>query len=973
MTASITTLLVVPHTHWDREWHQTFQQFRLRLVKCINHLLLILDTDANFTNFMLDGQTIVLDDYLEIYPDEAEHLFNYIRAGRLMVGPWYVQPDEFLAGGEALIRNLLLGTRRVAAYGGAMPVGYVPDAFGHIAQLPQIFQGFGIDNVVFWRGIDPAVEQGEFWWTAPDGSRVLAIDLDGEMGYGNARDLPLEPRSLVKRVEYMLGKQSARATISTLLLMNGSDHLEPQDGLPAALENANALLEPQGQRLVLGSLPLYVQALQDANPDLQTFGGEFRFSKTAHLLSGVLSTRMWIKQRNAFCEELLTRWVEPLSTWSWILAGHYPEGLVAAAWRLLLQNQPHDSICGTGVDQVHREMIIRYDQCEQIAQQLIQDAVLELVEQVDIQAVMPTMTSAREDVSLPLVVLNPTEARQVALAQVSLRVHTPLDQLQLLDEQGEDVPFTARITQGAELMNQIVDSAVLATYLPRLEEGKVGEYFVINLMFDETVKDADGNLRVWAAVSTTEPEQRLYTPEIIERIRAALSDTARWQIIGVEAPQVALQFLARDLPGFGGRAYLLRSRFAGAAAPPASDLVTSATSIENTWLRVEVNPVDGTLTLTEKTSGTVYAGLHRFQDGGDVGDLYNWMPPAEDSLITEPVSPPIIELLHADPLRATLRIVLHLALPVSCSEDRQTRNAQVIECALATEITLLAEGQTVQFHTVVNNRAGDHRLRVLFPTPIVTENALAEGTFQWSTRPVQREVPAEGWGEWAERPVDTHPQKRFVCVTDEQVGLALLNRGLPEYEVLPASDGQGVSLALTLLRCVGWLSRGDLSTRRGPAGPVLPTPEAQMEGLWSFDYALCPFHGGWSSNQAYVQRQASAFHTDVLTTSAGLHIGRLEPTWSFITLEPATLVLSTIKRSEDGGGLIVRWYNPLASEVIADITTALEFTQADRVSLNEEIRSPLQSESDNPGGHWRVPTPAGSIQTLYLSVAERPA
>lgn len=972
MAASITTLLIVPHTHWDREWHRTFQQFRLNLVKCVNHLLLILDTDPNFTNFMLDGQTIVLDDYLEIHPQEAEHLFNYVRAGRLLIGPWYVQPDEFLVSGEAIIRNLLIGTQRAAPYGGAMPVGYVPDCFGHIAQLPQIFQGFGIDNVVFWRGIDPAAEQSEFWWTSPDGSRALGVYLDGELGYSNARDLPLKPDLLLKRLERIIAQQGPHATTSTLLLMNGSDHLEPQDGLPAVLEAANALLAEQGQRLMLGTLPLYIQTVQDANPDLQTFSGEFRFSKIAHLLPGVLSTRMWIKQRNATCEDLLTRLVEPLSTWSWMLAGSYPDGLIAAAWKLLLQNQPHDSICGTSIDQVHREMAVRYDQCEQIANQLIQDAVQELVQHIDIQAIMPTVASGQEEVSLPLVVLNPVEARAVALAEISLQVHTPPEQLHLLDDQGQAIPHIMQISSGAEVLNQVVDSALLSAFLPLIEEGKVADYFIINVVFDETARNAQGQLLLWATISANPPEQRLYTQEVLTRIRAAIEapEPLQWQVIATEPPQISLRFVARDLPDFGGRSYVLSSRAASEASSPASDIVASPTAIENSWLRVEADPATGTVTVTEKASGVTYTGLNRFQDGGDVGDLYNWMPPAEDRFTTEPGSVPGVELLNTDTLQATLRITTHLQLPVSCSEDRQGRHDELVDCPISTDVTLISGEQMVRFHTTVTNQARDHRLRVLFPTSIVTESAEAEGTFMVNTRPIRRELPANGWNDWIEEPVNTHPQKRFVSVSDGQHGLSLLNRGLPEYEILPPEDTEGVTIALTLLRCVGWLSRGDLTNRRGPAGPMLLTPEGQMIGTWSFDYALSPFNGSWSANQASIQRQAHAFNTDILAAAVGLHIGRLEPSWSFVRLEPVELVLSAIKRSTDGNGLIIRWYNPLDIAVTADIITALEFGQADKVSLNEEIRSPLPGESDDPTRHWRVDTPAGTIQTLYLSINE---
>lgn len=973
MTEQITTLLVVPHTHWDREWHQTYQQFRMRLVKCINRLLRILDSDPEFTNFMLDGQTILLDDYLEVHPEQVEHLQHYARAGRVLIGPWYIQPDEFLVGGEAIIRNFLLGMRQAAPYGGAMLVGYVPDCFGHIAQLPQILQGFGIDNAVFWRGIDPEAEQSEFWWSAPDGSRVLGVYLDGEVGYSNARELPLDSAALLSRVERILATQGPRATTSHLLLMNGSDHLEPQEGLPSALAAANILLAEREQRLVIGTLPQYIQAVQDANPELPTFSGEFRSSHVAHLLPGVLSTRMWIKQRNTSCEELLTRWVEPLSAWVWALDGHYPGGLIERAWRLLLQNQPHDSICGTSIDQVHREMLVRYDQCEQIARQLVHDALQELVQHIDIQAILPTLTSVQDDLSLPLVVHNPVEQQAAALAEVSFQAHTPPDLLQLFDEQGRPVPHVARVTEGAEILNLTVDSMLLASFMPMLHDDKVSGYYIVNVVFDEELRDEQGNLRLWVALSETPPLQRLYTDAVLERIRAALEkpEPTLWQITALESPRVTLSFVARDLPAFGGRAYLLRARKEGELPAPslASEIVADATSIENAWLRVEVDVTDGTLSVTEKTSGTVYPGLHRFEDGGDVGDLYNWTPPAEDTLISEPVEPPQVELLMADALHATLSITTHLKLPKSCTADRLQRHAGLVDCPITTEVTLIAGGRTVQCRTTVENAARDHRLRVLFSTPIVTTSADAEGTFMVNRRPVRRAEPAHGWQDWIEAPVDTHPQKHFVSVADEQRGLAILNRGLPEYEVQPAEDGHGVCVALTLLRCVGWLSRGDLANRRGPAGPILPTPEAQMEGTWNFDYALYPYAGSWEGKAAQISHEANAFNAGIWTMTAGPHNGPLSPTWSFVKLEPSGLVLSAVKRCEDGTGIILRWYNPLAIEVTADLRTALDFQRAECVSLNEEPFAAIAGEDDAPTRHWRVPTPAGAITTLRLSLA----
>src|SRR5215831_5154534 len=193
-------LVVVPHTHWDREWYLTFQQFRMKLVDTVDAVLETLESDPAFSFFMLDGQTIVLEDYLEIRPENAGRLETLARQGRVLVGPWYLQPDEFLVGGESLIRNLQVGFRMGEAYGGVMPIGYVPDTFGHIAQLPQILRGFGLDNAVFWRGVPPEITTAPFRWAAPDGSEVLTLWLNDEFGYSNAAMLPLNDEALVERL-----------------------------------------------------------------------------------------------------------------------------------------------------------------------------------------------------------------------------------------------------------------------------------------------------------------------------------------------------------------------------------------------------------------------------------------------------------------------------------------------------------------------------------------------------------------------------------------------------------------------------------------------------------------------------------------------------------------------------------------------------------------------------------------------------
>ena len=137
------TLHVVPHTHWDREWYQPFQTFRIRLVHLMDRLLDTLARDPAYTHFMLDGQTIVLEDYIQVRPERRAELEAHVRSGRLSIGPWHVLPDEFLVAPESLVRNLLLGDRLCRQFGAKMPVGYIPDPFGHVGQMPQILAGFG--------------------------------------------------------------------------------------------------------------------------------------------------------------------------------------------------------------------------------------------------------------------------------------------------------------------------------------------------------------------------------------------------------------------------------------------------------------------------------------------------------------------------------------------------------------------------------------------------------------------------------------------------------------------------------------------------------------------------------------------------------------------------------------------------------------------------------------------------------------
>ena len=226
---------IVPHTHWDREWYEPFQVFRLRLVQLLDDLLPLLEHDLSYARFLLDGQTVVLDDYLAVRPEQEAAITRLVTSGRVSIGPWHSLMDEYMVSGETMVRNLQRGMLRAAELGGAMTVGYLPDMFGHVAQMPQLLRLAGIEHAVVWRGVPFAVDKTAFWWIAPDGSRVRAEYLYGS--YSNGRDLPDDPEKLVARARgYELELGDALLPGGGLLLMNGTDHHLPQPGLGTALD-----------------------------------------------------------------------------------------------------------------------------------------------------------------------------------------------------------------------------------------------------------------------------------------------------------------------------------------------------------------------------------------------------------------------------------------------------------------------------------------------------------------------------------------------------------------------------------------------------------------------------------------------------------------------------------------------------------------------------------------------------------------
>jgi len=423
-------VVVVSHTHWDREWYLPFQSYRYWLVKAIDQLLDILGKDPRYTSFMFDGQAVVPGDYLEIRPERREEMLQCIRAKRAFTGPWYDQPDEFLVSPEALVRNLLIGHRVAARYGHVMKVGYVPDTFGHIAQLPQILKGFGIDNAFFQRGVGDEGEtlKTEFLWEAPDGSRVLAVHMI--QGYCNFARIPRDADQALAYFEARLPELKRRASANVVLAMNGCDHLYPQPELPDVLE---ALNKAQGEwRAIQGSLYDYLDKMRGSGVEFQTYRGELRGSRYLPLLPGVWSTRTPLRQENWRAQTVLENYAEPISSLAWLEGKPYPAAFLLTAWLYVLENHQHDVIYGCSVDDVYKGADARYAYIQQIAGMILEDQVQTLAEKVNTDAMPPA--------SGYLVVYNTLNWSRSDLVKGRLKLPKGARGLQAVDSEGAVAP-----------------------------------------------------------------------------------------------------------------------------------------------------------------------------------------------------------------------------------------------------------------------------------------------------------------------------------------------------------------------------------------------------------------------------------------------------------------------------------------------------------------------------------------------------
>lgn len=873
---------VVSHTHWDREWYRTFEVFRLRLVDLMDALLDLLDTEPTYGPFYLDGQMAPVEDYVAVRPEQAERLRAAFASGRLYSGPWFVQPDEFLVSGEAMVRNLLLGRRLAEAWHTGARVGYAPDAFGHISQMPQILRGFGIDNAVLFRGITADQVPAEFLWRSPDGSDVLCIKMPDDNAYSNwfyrlretladtDRDVPIDPERVVREGTALLEDCIAERPMTRCLLwMDGVDHIFPQPRTPEIIRILNERLGDRVQ-VRAASLEQHVERVRQEAGDLPAVTGELRVAnrrwKLQALLAHVASSRIHLKQRNHACETLLERWAEPFTALVWALARSFdgpreadrlpehsrsaPIAQLRYAWKTLLLNQPHDSICGCSIDQVHRDMLPRYDAVEQVGEALTERALRNLAGWV---RTVPPEAKGHDAPPPPvaaLVVFNPL-AWPRSSEPVEAVVHLPA---------GDAPDWIGVYRDGTET--------------PALVE----EMPPCHLMH--------------------QPPHDIPQGAAYRRYR--------------------VRFLG-DVPAFGYAVYHIAPKARALPVPGTEPVALGPGWMDNGLLRITVAE-DGTLTLLDHRTGVEYRGLAALEDGGDFGDGYNYVPPQQDTILRSSMPTPDGSDWQAETSASILgaSLTIRHTWYVPAGRDGDGRDTTSQAPIYATITASLRPGSTrLDLDVTVENHVRDHRLRILFPSGAEEASEYCvEQAYDVVTRPV-RLPDCAGWREPQPR---TGPQKTWLDVSNGRRGLCVVNVGLPECEVM---DDELRTAAVTLLRCTG-------------NGVGLPEDQqdSQMQGAFSFHLSLLPHTGTWLD--ARVWQAAHARNVPLRAAQTGLHDGPLAPWGSLVLCAPETLVPTALKVAEDGGGLIFRAVNLGDAEVPATVQIHVPgIGSPERVRLDE--------------------------------------
>lgn len=863
-----TTVHIISHSHWDREWYQSFESHRMKLIELVDNILDKAENDPEFGGFFLDGQVIAIDDYLEIRPEKRAQVEKCIREGKIQTGPWYILQDEFLTSGEACVRNLQVGMQEAEQYGAVGNVGYFPDAFGNAGQMPQVLKQAGMEAVVFGRGVKPIgpnneVTGGQYestysemMWASPDGTKLPGILFAN--WYNNGVEIPVDEAEAKVYWDKKLADARKFAATHQLLMMNGCDHQPLQKNITEAIRVARKLYPDV--EFIHSDFKTYVEAMEkEISENFSTVKGELTSQETdgRWTLANTASSWIGLKVDNRAGETALERKAEPAAAMADVMGKAYPEDQMIYSWKKLMQNHPHDSICGCSVDEVNEEMKTRFAKSRQVADAIYDESVEYLTNKVNTAA---------------------------------------------LPGDGEKIPFVVWNTSG-ETKSQVVEKELhlFRDYNLFVWDGyEAAEKVEFPAM---VLRDADGNVvpakiaDAGVAFGYDLPNDRFRQPYMTKKV-----------LVTFEA----------EVPALGYRTYYLET------AEQAQDVdVVSADEnvLENDAVKVVVN-ADGSYNLLDKKTGRMYENLGFYEDTGDMGNEYIYIQDSGKQVVSTKGMEAEISCVERNAFRTVVEICHKMMVPSGMGEEllRQremcidpytrvaNRSSELVEMDVKTVLTLEKSAKGLRVATTICNQAKDHRVRVILPTGLDTSMHMADSAFEVVRRNNRHN---DTWTN----PCGCERQQCFVAMEDAKGGLLVANRGLYEYEIL---EDQGNAVAVTLLRCVAEM--GDWG--------YFPTPKAQQIGTFCLEFEVVPFAAG-ETGDAF--REGYAFQEDLTVEQAGLERtflrkpgqvkpelveGELPLEMSFLAFEGDGIHMTAFKKGQKKDDLFVRFVNNMEHEEV---------------------------------------------------------
>ncbi|MDQ0255863.1 alpha-mannosidase [Evansella vedderi] len=849
------TAHIISHSHWDREWYMSLEEHRYYLVKLFDDLLEKLEEDPDFHSFHLDGQTIMVDDYLAVRPEKEEEVKKYIWEGRLVIGPWYILQDAFLTSSEANVRNLLYGMQTTKEFGQEGNLGYYPDTFGIYGQAPQLLKQAKIDVAAFGRGVTPtgfnnqvfhqddySSPYSELKWESPDGSSVLGILFAN--WYSNGNEIPEDRDEAKNYWEKKLKESEKFASTSQLLYLNGCDHQPLQKNVTDAIKVANELYP--NVEFKHSSFQEYIEEVKQELPeDLQTIRGELRNQKTDgwSTLVNTASSRIYLKQANDRCQTLLERVLEPLGLL--VSDKNLHRDFAAFYWKLLMENHPHDSICGCSVDSVHREMTTRFDKVEKGALKFVEEQAREIADNID--------TVHEKEDAIPLVIFQTGGApiKEVIKKKVAVK-----------KIYFDEIPF-------AEIPDKLKGGSLPSYHLERADQSIV----------PVSVKD------LGVKFGYELPQDRFRRPYYAREV------------------EVTFLYDSSNTVGYE-RCFLVPTAEGNKEEEAGCIWNTAGNKLENENLIVQLHD-NGSYTLVDKRSGIEYKQLGILENTGDIGNEYMFKASGDGESITNENSNVTVKVLENTSELASVEVTTYFSVPKEADErlkeERENlvwhperkagRSKEMEQIMIQSVMTLERAGEGLKVKVTMNNLAKDHRLRVLFPIGEGSSHHYADSIYEVVERPNQPE------SQWTNPSFDHHMQ-RFVSLNNSEKGLTVAAKGLHEYEIKDDN-----TIAVTILRSVGEL--GDWG--------VFDTPEAQCLGENEAEFMVIPHQKDIFTSRAYLTAYQYPLASTVIQTKQKQ--GNASEVKELFTWEGEKLVITACKPSLEGTGMIIRWFNPTSETV----------------------------------------------------------